>query len=107
MRLALIFGILIAVIAVIFAVQNPGFTDITVGTVTYRTLTALALIIAFGAGALAGILFTLPSAIKNRRRVRILEKRLVTERSGDTVVERRVVDTPTGTTEVRRRDTAL
>lgn len=110
MRIALIFGIIIAIIAVLFAVQNPGFTEITVGSVTFRTLTALALIVAFGVGALVGILFTLPSAIKHRRRVRVLEKRYIDERpAAGTVTERRVVDTttPATTTEVRRSDTAL
>lgn len=92
MRIGLIFAIIIAVLAVIFAIQNPGYTALTLGPYALRVLTAVALIVAFGVGALVGMLLTLPASWRHRRRVRVLEKQLG---GHGQVVERTVVDDPT------------
>jgi uncharacterized integral membrane protein len=95
MRIALIFGIILAILAVVFAFENPGFTDITFFGYSFRILTAALLIASFGTGALIGMLLTLPSGWRSRRRVRVLEKQL-SERSVVTapVVERTIVEDP-------------
>lgn len=89
MRIGLIFAIIIAVVAVVFAIQNPGYTALSLGPYTVRVLTAVALIVAFGVGAVVGMLLTLPSSWRHRRRARILEKRLADH---GPVVERTVVE---------------
>ncbi|HET6566947.1 MAG TPA: LapA family protein [Rhodothermales bacterium] len=91
MRIGLLFAIIIAVLAVIFAIQNPGYTALSLGPYTIRVLTAVALIVAFGVGALVGMLLTLPSSWRHRRRARLLEKQLGEH---GPVVERTVVEDP-------------
>jgi|GEM_PF-2777597 len=95
MRIALIFGVVLAILAVIFAFENPGFTDITFFGYSFRVLTAALLIASFGMGALIGMLLTFPSGWRSRRRVRALEKQL-RERPvvASPVVERPVVASP-------------
>jgi uncharacterized integral membrane protein len=74
MRFALILSLLLAVLAVVFALQNPGYTDVNVGAWQIHGSTALVLMVTFGLGVLVGILATLPGVIRHRRRVKGLER---------------------------------
>lgn len=74
MRFALILSILLAVLAVIFALQNPDSTYVNLGMWRLEGSTALVLIVTFGIGVLVGLLATLPSLIRRNRRVKTLER---------------------------------
>lgn len=75
MRFALILSLILSILAVVFALQNPGFMDVNLGPFDIRGSTALILMITFGIGVLVGILATTPSIMKRRKRIRYLEKR--------------------------------
>lgn len=75
MRFSLILSLLIAILAVVFALQNPQsmeahlfFLGSTQGS------TALILIVTFGLGVLVGLLSTLPARLRDRRRIRSMQK---------------------------------
>jgi putative membrane protein len=75
MRFALILSLLLAVLAVMFALMNPGYMDVKIGPgPPIHGSTALILMITFGIGVLVGLLATLPSAIRRGRRVKSLER---------------------------------
>lgn len=74
MRIALVLSLVLAVLAVAFALQNPGFTDVNVGPWEVRGSTALILMVTFGIGVLVGLLATLPTLIRRRRRIKMLER---------------------------------
>ena len=76
MRISLIVSLLIAVLAVVFALQNPQFMEVNLLFTETRGSTALVLIITFGIGVLVGLLSTLPGRIRDRRRVKSLENSL-------------------------------
>jgi len=76
MRFALVFSLLIAVIAVVFALQNPQMMEVNLLFVDTQGSTALVLIITFGIGVLVGLLSALPSRVRDRRKIRSLEKSL-------------------------------
>lgn len=76
MRFALIFSLLIAVIAVVFALQNPQMMEVNLLFVDTQGSTALVLIITFGLGVLVGLLSALPSRVRDRRKIKSLEKSL-------------------------------
>ena len=65
MQYLLILGLLIAVLAVIFAAQNMAAVTITVFAWHVETRLAVALMIALIAGALIAVLISLPGSIKN------------------------------------------
>lgn len=73
MRVALIISLIIAVAAVIFAIQNPGTIELVLGPYTMLVSTALVIIVTFGAGLLVGMLAGLPGRMRSRRRIRMLE----------------------------------
>lgn len=77
MRIALILSLLLAIVAVIFALQNPAYVDVNLGPFQIRQSTALILMVTFCIGVLVGILATTPSIVKRRKRIRYLEKRAV------------------------------
>lgn len=75
MRFALILSLLLAILAVLFALQNPAPIDVNLGPFELYGSTALILLVTFGIGVVVGILAAIPSLIKRRKRVRELEKR--------------------------------
>lgn len=81
MRFALVFSLFIAVLAVVFALQNPQMMEVNLLFVDTQGSTALVLIITFGIGVLVGLLSTLPSRVRDRRQVKSLKKSL--EKSQD------------------------
>jgi putative membrane protein len=76
MRFALVFSLLIAVLAVVFALQNPQMMEVNLLFVDTQGSTALVLIITFGLGVLVGLLSALPSRVRDRRKIKALEKSL-------------------------------
>ena len=81
MRSALIISLLLALAAAIFAIQNPGFTELNLGPWQVSASTALVIIVTFVAGVLVGILASLPSRVRSRKRVRSLEKSIADEKT--------------------------
>lgn len=74
MRFALILSLILAILAVLFALQNPASMDVELGPFDLRGSTALILMITFCIGVVVGILAAVPSLMKRRKRVRQLEK---------------------------------
>lgn len=74
MRFALILSLVLAILAVVFALQNPAPIDVNLGPFELYGSTALILMVTFGIGVLVGILAAIPSLMKRRKRVRELEK---------------------------------
>lgn len=74
MRFGLIFSLIIAVIAVIFALQNPQMMDVNLLFFETQGSAALILIITFGLGVVVGLISTLPSRLRTRRKLKKLEK---------------------------------
>ena len=77
MRFTLIISLLLSVLAVLFALQNPEQIDVEFGPFDVRGSTALILIITFAIGALVGILAMVPSRLKQRKEVKTLKQRIV------------------------------
>ena len=102
MRLALVFSLLIAILAVVFALYNPNPTEIHIGpNYVLTSPLALVIIVTLLSGVLVGSLFSVPNRIRSRGRVKKLEKRIaeLETSSPDTVVVERdvVVERPVGT----------
>ena len=74
MRFALILSLVLSILAVVFALQNPAPIDVDLGPFELYGSTALILMITFGIGVVVGILAAIPSLMKRRKRVRELEK---------------------------------
>lgn len=81
MRFTLVISLLLAILAVVFALQNPGVTDVNVLGLSYQGSKALILIITFAVGVLVGVLATLPAFFRNRSKVRSLRKTIAEKRS--------------------------
>lgn len=76
MRIALVFSLLLAILAVIFALQNPQMADVYLFGAEVRGSTALILIVTFAIGVLVGVFATLPGWISNRRKLHRLRKQV-------------------------------
>ena len=74
MRFALILSLLLAILAVVFALQNPAYTNVNIGPWDVRGSTALILLVTLSIGVLVGVLATLPTILKRRKRIRHLER---------------------------------
>lgn len=74
MRFTLIVSLLLAVLAVIFALQNPDQITVNLGPFEIDGSTALILIVTFALGAFVGFLAMIPSKLKSRKTVKSLKK---------------------------------
>lgn len=81
MRFTLIISLVLAILAVVFALQNPGSTDVNVLGFSYAGSKALILIITFAVGVVVGVLATIPAYFRNRRKVSSLQKTIAEERT--------------------------
>ncbi len=88
MRFALFLSLLLAVLAVVFALQNPAYMDVSLGPWDIRESTALILMVTFCFGVLVGVLATVPTIIKKRRRIRYLERHAADIRAEETTTAR-------------------
>jgi len=75
MRFALVLSLVLAILAVVFALQNPASMDVNLGPFVVNGSTALILMVTFGIGVIVGLLAAAPSLVKRKRRIRHLEKR--------------------------------
>lgn len=76
MRFALILSLLIAIVAVVFAMYNLEPTEVNLVYDTARAPLALVIIISLLGGVLLGILASMPSVMKRGAEVRRLRKRV-------------------------------
>ena len=76
MRFTLVLSLLMAIVAVVFALQNPQMMEVNLLFINTQGSTALVLIITLGIGVLVGLLSTLPGRIRDRRKIKSLEKKL-------------------------------
>lgn len=74
MRFGLIFSLLLAIVAVVFALQNPQTMDVNLLFFQTQGSTALVLILTFGFGVLVGLLSSLPGRLQARRELKALKK---------------------------------
>lgn len=74
MRIALVFSLLLAVLTVVFALQNDE--PMVVDFLFFNTegSTALVLIVTFALGVVVGLLSTLPGRIRDKRQLKKLKK---------------------------------
>jgi uncharacterized integral membrane protein len=75
MRTGLILSLLLAILAVVFALQNPQSMDVNLLFFETQGSTALILILAFGFGVIVGVLSTLPKQLRTRRKLKELQKK--------------------------------
>jgi putative membrane protein len=75
MRFGLIFSLILAILAVIFALQNPQPMDVNLLFFETEGSTALVLILTFGFGVLVGLLSSLPGRLRARRKLKALKKK--------------------------------
>ena len=74
--IALILALVLAIGAVVFALQNPGYTDLQFGLYHLNASTALILICAITFGAIIGSLAMVPGRRKMRKEVKHLKQTL-------------------------------
>ena len=79
MRFSLIFSLILAIFAVVFALLNPQPMDVNLLFFRTSGSTALVLILTFGLGVLVGLLSTLPKQLRTRRKLKELQQ---TQESG-------------------------
>jgi len=75
MRFGLLFSLLLAILAVIFALQNPQPMDVNLLFFRTEGSTALVLILTFGFGVLVGLLSSVPGRLRTRRKLKELQKK--------------------------------
>jgi putative membrane protein len=76
MRFGLLFSLVLAIIAVIFALQNPQPMDVNLLFFRTEGSTALVLILTFSFGILVGLLSSLPGRLRARRRLKELQNQV-------------------------------
>lgn len=81
MRFGLIFSLILAILAVFFALMNPKPMDVNLIFFETSGSTALILILTFGLGVLVGLLSTLPKQLRTRSKLKELQKK---QESGST-----------------------
>lgn len=75
MRLGLLLSLLLAIVAVVFAVQNPQEMDVNLLFFQTQGSTALVLILTFGLGVVVGLLSSLPDRLRAQRKLKELQKK--------------------------------
>jgi putative membrane protein len=78
MRIGLISALVLAVVAVIFALQNPQGMEVNLLFFQTEGSTALVLILTFAFGVLVGLISSLPGRIRARRKVKELQSEMKT-----------------------------
>lgn len=87
MRIGLVLSLLLAILAVLFAVQNPQPMEVELLFFNTEGSTALVLILTFGLGVTVGLLSSLPGRIRARRKLKALQKKQQSEASGASTTE--------------------
>lgn len=76
MRFSLLFALILAIAAVIFALQNPQPMEVNLLFFQTEGSTALVLILTFGLGVLVGLLSILPGRLRARRDLKALQAQM-------------------------------
>ena len=84
MRASLIAAVIIALLAVVFALQNTDVVQVRLGPVEMFGSTALVILITFAIGVLTGILAALPGRLRARNQVKKLKRELDETRNPST-----------------------
>ena len=74
MRFALVLALLLALGAVVFALQNPAEMTVRIGPWIYSGSTAIILILTFGSGVLTAFLASVPGRWSSARQIKLLQK---------------------------------
>jgi putative membrane protein len=74
MRTGLVLSLLLAIIAVVFALLNPQPMEVDLLFFSTEGSTALVLILTFGLGVTVGLLSSLPGRLRARRQLKALQK---------------------------------
>jgi putative membrane protein len=74
MRTGLVLSLLLAIIAVVFALLNPQPMEVDLLFFSTEGSTALVLILTFGLGVTVGLLSSLPGRLRARRELKALRK---------------------------------
>lgn len=82
MRFGLVSALVLAVVAVIFALQNPQPMEVNLLFFETEGSTALVLILTFAFGVVVGLISSLPGRLRARRKVKELEKEKQTSSAG-------------------------
>lgn len=83
MRFGLLFSLLLAIVAVIFALQNPQPMDVNLLFFRTEGSTALILILTFSLGIIVGLLSSLPGRLRARRQLKELQKQVASSSDVD------------------------
>jgi len=83
MRFGLLFSLVLAILAVIFALQNPQPMDVNLLFFRTEGSTALVLILTFSFGIIVGLLSSLPGRLRARRRLQELQKQVASQSDAD------------------------
>ena len=75
MRIALILSLVLAVLTVVFALQNDDPMTVDFLFAQTQGSTALVLIVTFALGVIVGLLSTLPGRVRDRRELKKLKKK--------------------------------
>ncbi len=67
MRASLIVALIVAILAVVFALQNPHMTSLAVGPFSMQGSVALVTLITFALGVITGVLVSMPSVYRARK----------------------------------------
>ena len=67
MRASLIVALLVAILAVVFALQNPHMTSLSIGPFALEGSVALVTLITFALGVITGVLVSVPSVYRARK----------------------------------------
>lgn len=82
MRFGIILSLLLAILAVVFALLNPQPMEVDLLFVSTEGSTALVLILTFGLGVTVGLLSSLPGRFRARRQLKTLQKEQSAENKG-------------------------
>jgi lipopolysaccharide assembly protein A len=100
MQILVFFSLLIAILAVGFAVQNAGATTVQFLVWKFQTPLAVALLVAMALGALISLFASSPSMVrskntirKQKKQVTELESSLAKEKARLTEAEKKITDT--------------
>lgn len=75
MRIALVLSLVLAVLTVVFALQNDDPMAVDFLFIQTQGSTALVLIVTFALGVIVGLLSTLPGRLRDRRELKKIKKK--------------------------------
>lgn len=74
MRFSLVIALVVAIIAVVFALQNPDPVDVSLGPFDLTGSAALVILITFVLGVAVGVLASLPSIYRRQKTIKHLKR---------------------------------